>query len=396
MNFDEMRMEDIEARKAELRKVVESLDVNSEDYAVRMQEIETETDNLEARESAIKAEVKRNADIIERLKRGEGEEMKDRADIEVGKNERKDDKSMTNKEVRNSNEYAAAFLRMMKSGDDKECRSLLTEAVSGSVPVPEYLESEVKTAWEEHALLGLVKQTSFKGNVRVAFEMTADGANIHVEGTDAPDEEELTLGVVEIAAQSIKKWITVSDEAIENTTVDTIAYLYREIAHRIVEKAEEVIIAKIDAAPAVSTATAVGVRKVSVSALAKNTIIDAIAKLSGEAKNLYIVMNRGTKADLANIAMSASYAVDVFDGLRDRIIISDKLKNFADASTGDTTIIVGDFGEGVQANFPNGNDVTVKVDDISLAEKDLVKLVGRQFVGIGLIAPYRLVKVAKA
>ena len=34
-------------------------------------------------------------------------------------------------------------------------------------------------------------------------------------------------------------------------------------------------------------------------------------------------------------------------------------------------------------------------DDLSLAEKDLVKLVGRQYVGIGVVAPKALVKITK-
>ena len=44
------------------------------------------------------------------------------------------------------------------------------------------------------------------------------------------------------------------------------------------------------------------------------------------------------------------------------------------------------FGRGAQANFPNGNEVTLKYDDLSLAESDLVKIVGREYVGLGLVA----------
>jgi hypothetical protein len=35
------------------------------------------------------------------------------------------------------------------------------------------------------------------------------------------------------------------------------------------------------------------------------------------------------------------------------------------------------------------------VDELSLAEKDLVKIVGRQYVGMGVVAPKAFVKIAK-
>ena len=34
-------------------------------------------------------------------------------------------------------------------------------------------------------------------------------------------------------------------------------------------------------------------------------------------------------------------------------------------------------------------------DDISLADSDLVKIVGREFVGLGLVAPQAIVKITK-
>ena len=48
---------------------------------------------------------------------------------------------------------------------------------------------------------------------------------------------------------------------------------------------------------------------------------------------------------------------------------------------------MGDFSLGAQVNFPNGNDVKVLVDNLSEAEADLVKFVGRQNFGVGIVAP---------
>lgn len=303
---------------------------------------------------------------------------------------------MTELEIRQSAEYGKAFLNAIKTGDDSECRSLLSTNVStGSVPVPTFLETEIKNAWEDCKIMSLVKQTSYKGNVKVGFELSATGAEVHVEGTAAPTEETLVWGAVELKAENIKKWITVSDEAIEGTTVDTLGELYKEIAQRIVEKAEEIAIGKIVASPTASTATAPAVPEYTSTTISADTIVMAEALLSGKARNLNIAMNRQTYAAFVAVAMASNYAVDVFDGLKDKIVFTDALPAFSAASSSDTYAIIGDFGYGFQANKPNGNDIVIKVDDVSLAEKDLVKIVGRQYVGMGVVAPKAFVKIVK-
>ena len=307
-----------------------------------------------------------------------------------------EEKTMNNEEVRSSREYAKAYLDMIKgvTADDNECRALLTTNVSGSVPIPTFLETEIKTAWEENVLMNLVGKSYFKGNVKIGFEYSATGAVVHTEGAAAPDEETVVIGTVEIANASIKKWITVSDEAISGTTVDTVGYLYREIAKRIVEKAEETLISAINSAPATATTSAVGVPIFDGSTPAVDTIVKAIALLSGQARDLRLAMNRQTYAAFVGLGLNAKYNVDVFDGLRDRVVFTDKLPAVSAATSGQTYMIIGDFGYGALANLPEGDGISIKYDDLSLAEKDLVKLVGRQYVGIGVVADKAFVKVA--
>ena len=306
-------------------------------------------------------------------------------------------KEMNNEEVLRSKEYAKAYLDMIKgvTADDSECRALLTTAVSGSVPIPTMLAEEVKTAWEENSLMNYVQKSNFKGNLKVGFELSASGATVHVEGAAAPDEETVSLGVVEITNASIKKWITISDEAISGTTVDTVGYLYREIAKKIVEKAEEVLITAIINSPATATSSACGVPTYNGGTPAEDTIVQAIALLSGQARDLRIAMNRQTYATFVGIGLKAKYAVDVFDGLRDRVVFTDKLPAFASATSAATYMIIGDFGYGAIANLPEGDGISIKYDDLSLSEKDLVKIVGRQYVGIGVVADKAFVKVTK-
>lgn len=307
-----------------------------------------------------------------------------------------EERTMNNEEVRSSKEYAQAYLDMIKgiTADDAECRALLTTNVSGSVPIPTFLETEIKTAWEENVLMNLVGKSYFKGNVKIGFEYSATGAVVHTEGQNAPDEETVVLGTVEIANASIKKWITVSDEAISGTTVDTVGYLYREIAKKIVEKAEETLIAAINNSPSSATTSAVGVPIFDGSTPAVDTIVKAIALLSGQARDLRLAMNRQTYAAFVGLGLNAKYNVDVFDGLRDRVVFTDKLPALSAATSGQTYMIIGDFGYGALANLPEGDGISIKYDDLSLAEKDLVKLVGRQYVGIGVVADKAFVKVA--
>lgn len=382
MELSEMTLQDVIARLAELdTEVREAQDIDVVEKATEekkaLLERKAELEDLETRKAQA-LDIQSGA-------------IEPDAVIEV----RKEEVKMATIETRDTLEYGKAFVKAIITGDDTEARALLTDNVSGSLPVPTMLDNEIRNAWEEAQLLSLVKQTSYPGNVKVGFEYSATGAEIHVEGTDAPTEETLVLGSVELKAESIKKWITVSDEAIEGTTIDTLGYIYKEIAQKIAEKAEEILIGKIIAAPAASTQTAVGVPVVSVAALAEDTIIMALAELSGRAKDIHLAMNRRTYAALKAVGAKAKYNIDVFDGLADRVVFTDALPAFSTASASDTVIIAGDFGYGAQANRPSGNAMKITVDDKSLSEKDLVKIVGKQYVGIGVVAPKAFVKVNK-
>ena len=385
MTIEEIKALDIEAlnqRVADIKVEMESEDSDIEALSAEVDAIEQR--QMELKTAAKEAAEKRAAVAADQM-------------AEVIEERKEEDIKMTDMEMRNTPEYGKAFVKGLLTDDFTEARALLTENVNGgSVPVPEILENEIKNAWEEAQFLQFAKRTTYKGNVKVGFEVSATGASVHVEGSNAPDEETLVWGTVELKAESIKKWITVSDEALEGTTIDTLGEIYKEVAQRIVEKADEIAIGKIIAAPeTTSTANGPGVPVLEVSAIAADTIVNAVALLSGKAKDLRIVMNRQTKAAFEAVALGLSYGADIYDGLKDRIIFSDALKSFSAASADDTFVIIGDIGYGFQANFPAGNDVKIKVDDLSLAEKDLVKIVGRQYVGMGVVAPKAFVKINK-
>ena len=388
-----MTIEEIQARKAEITVELDSADITEE----RVAELETETANLEAEERTIieTAEARKAEEtaVIEAVNKNEGEEI-----VLPETNERKEKTTMTLEEIRSSNDYALAYLKGVLKGNDDEARALLTvnSQESGAyVPVPTLLENEIKTAWDENQLVGLCKKSFFRGDLRVGFELTAGAASIHLEGATRPAEEAVTLGVVTIKNEMIKKWITVSDEALEGTTVDTMGYIFKEIAYQIVKKAEEVLIGKIEAAGTAATSTAVGVPVYTCTTIGVDTIVYACSMLGGQAKNLNLVMNRQTYPAFIAAAHAANYGFDVFNGLADKIVFSDKLPaRSAATTTHPTYAIVGDFGYGAQVNLPNGDGVNLKVDDASLAEYDLVKVVGRMYAGVGLVADKAFVKIS--
>lgn len=195
MTKDEIMLLDldgIEKRKAELNTIIdeaESMDA--------LEPVQEELIALEERKAVIAAEIEKRKADMKTVADGAGKP------IEV----RKDNEVMSNIEVRNTPEYINAFADYIKTGKDMECRALLTENVSGSVPVPEFVYDIVKTAWEREEVMALVNKTNFRGNLKIGFEISGGEATVHTEGAGAVSEEELVLGIVELVPASIKKWI---------------------------------------------------------------------------------------------------------------------------------------------------------------------------------------------
>lgn len=308
------------------------------------------------------------------------------------KNERGEKKM--EKEFRNSPEYIAAYAKAIK-GDDTDLRSLLTEnaPTGGQVPIPTFAEERIRTAWETDEILNRVGKTYVKGNLKIGFEISGSDAVIHVEGTDAPDEEVLTLGVVELIPQSIKKWITISDEVLDMKDEEFIDYIYDELGHKIAKAAADIVVAKIKALPQTSSATTPAAAKIT-EAPSATTMVNAIANLSDEATNNVAIMNKLTWAAFKSITTGDGYPLaDPFSGLV--VLFNNSLKSYDTAAEGEVYAIVGDLATGFRANFPNGEEIRIKMDDLSLAESDLVKFVGRKYVALEAVAPGRFTLIAK-
>ena len=371
-------MEQIEARSAELTSEIEIAETNE-----ALDAIEEEQKALEERKAQIQLEVEQRKLDMAAVIKGQGDVIE----------EVKDERKQTTMEVRNTPEYLNAYAEYIKTGDDKECRALLTENVSGSVPIPELVYNVVNTAWEREGIMALVKKAYLKGNLKVGFEISADGAVIHTEGASAVSEENLVLGTVTLIPQSIKKWISISDEVMDLRGEAFLNYIYNELAYRIAKKAADEIVAKIEACGTVSTTTCPGVPKLSATSASLSTIASAMAMLSDEAANPVIMMNKATWGTFKGLQAAGNYGYDPFEGLP--VKFNNTIKAYAAATTGETYAIVGDLGHGALANFPNGQGVEFKFDDKTEMTRDLIRVLGREYVGLGIVAPDAFVKITK-
>ena len=168
-------------------------------------------------------------------------------------------------------------------------------------------------------------------------------------------------------------------------------YIYDELTYQIAKKAQSELLAKVIACTASATSTAVAAGSVAGTPTV-GLVAEALGKLSDQASNPVIVMNRASWAQFKAAAYAAGYAIDPFEGLN--VHFDSSLPAYTSAgTTGSTWMIVGDFAAGAQANFPGGDEITIKRDDLSLAEKDLVKLVGREYVGLGIVGDHCFCKV---
>lgn len=383
MNLKEMTIEQLEERKA---AIMTELDAPEAD----LDALEEEARSIKAELEARKAAEAKKAEARKLVAEGAGKEKN------TFEEEKKD--MMTIEEVRKSAEYMNAYANYIKTGRDAECRSVISTNAgseiegSGPVPVPVIVDNTIQTAWESDPIMSRVKRTFLRGNLRVSFEISADPAAVHAEGTDAPDEEKITLGMVELIPENIKKWITNTDEAMAMGGEEFLRYIYDEITYQIVRKSASEGIADIVQAPAVNGAKAIGVPVVT-AAPAITTIPTAAANLTDEARNVVVVLNRLTEVDFLAAQAAGNFSIDPYAGLP-RVYTS-LLPAYSAATSGQTYAIVGDLSA-LQFNYPEGDGIVLKYDDLSLAEKDLVKIVGRQYAGHGITAPGRLVKVAKA
>lgn len=345
----------------------------------QLETLNAELDAIEERKKALNIEIVERKKAAEAVVAGAGKTIESRKD-----------NTMTFEEFRNSKAYVDAFANYIKTGKDEECRALIKEFRSesqdpvtfttqnvggGNVPVPTFVENRVRTAWERDEIFNRVTKTFVKGNLKVAVETSATGADIHTEGTPALDMERVELAIVNLVPKTIKKWIAFSTEVYAMSSEEFLMYVYDEITYRIIQRAAQEALIAISNNPNNLNGTGVS------GAVTPATIIQAIANLNPEARDLVLIASAQTIANIRIAALNANYAYDPFQGVTP---IAAPAAIIGDAA------VVGDLS-GVQANLPEGENVRFVLDEYSLAEKDLIKLVGRLYAAIDVVGLHMFV-----
>lgn len=371
---------EIETRKAAILSEMEQEGADLDALKNEMEELRENAQQI--REAAAKAEETRKA-----IANGA-------AGINVGGTRKAETAEKNVDEIRASKEYVDAYARYIQSEDDRELRALLglNAPAGGQVPVPALVDPIIKTAWEKDTILSRVNKTSFKGNLQSAFERAADPAYEHLEGTTAITEEDLTLGVVELKPKNIKKFIRVSDEVIATGGEALVSYVYRELTYRVLKLLKEKVIADIAGASTSHSSSAVGIQKIEGSP-DLTVVVEAEAELSDEAENVVVIINRKSSAAFNQARVAGNFAVDPYDGLP--VLYTSALPAYATASANAVWMIVGDLG-GEHVNYPEGEGVITKYDDVTEAEADMVKIHGRQYAAHGVDKPGMFCNVKKA
>ena len=371
---------EIETRKAAILQEMEQEGADLTALKNEMDELRSNADQL--RQAAAQAEETRKA-IAEGAK-----------GIVMGETRKAETAEKTVDEIRGSKEYVEAYARYLVSEDDRECRALLTSnaANNGQLPVPTLVDTIIRTAWENDQILSRVRKTGFAGNLKVPFERAADPAYTHGEGTTAITEEDLTLGVVELKPTMIKKFIRLSDEIVAIGGEPLVSYVYKELTYQIIKKLAADVISDIKGAGTSHTGSAIGIPKIA--GTPSLTIVpEAEANLSDEAVNVVVIINRLSSAAFNEARVAGNFAVDPYDGLP--VLYSSALPAYSTAENDAVWMIVGDL-DGAQVNYPEGEGVITKWDDLSEAEADIVKVHGRQYAGHGVTGPGRFVNVKKS
>ena len=376
MTKEEIMALDMEALTERAAQIAEE---TREANADVLEGLNAELDAIEERKKIINAEAAEKRAKMAAVLEGAGEV------IEESKEEIK---PMDMKELRSSNEYLDAWVELQKGKMDKnEFRALFTtnadlgSDVTGTIAVPTYVEDRIHTAWEKNDIMAAIRKTFFRGNLKVGYEASADGAVIHEEGAEAISEENLVIGFIELIPKTIKKLVRYSTEVMDMKGQAWIDYIFDEMEYQIVKKAAEEAVAAMEASSLSYAYSAAG------ASLTTADIIGAEGYLSGEAANPVLITTRSNAAALKAAALSANYGYDPFDGLP--VMYTE----FAGGS--DTLGIVADLS-GVQANFPDGDQPKFVFDEYTEAAADIVRVIGRLYVGIDVVAPGKVVVISGA
>lgn len=350
MEIKNMKHSDIEVRMSQIDDELQQEDITEE----TVEKLENEINELKERDEELKEEAKQEEE--KRMK-----VLKEGTIIESRKVE-------TNKmEETRKMEMLDAIAETIKGRATDEQRSLLTTNVEGgTVAISEIMDGWVWTDWEKSPILSRVRKSYVRGNYKVQYEISATGAVKHVEGSGPIQEEQLVLGVIDFTSEYFKKFIKVSDSVLALRGREFLDYLYDEFGHQLALALENAIVDEI----ATSTLSVKVTHDMD-----GDAVLSGLAVLSDEAQNPLVITSKATYAQIKGIRTTTGARIeDAFEGLE--VLFNNRVNG----------LLVGDL-DGVIANFPDGEDFKYIVDEKSLAEEDMVKIVGKILASVHLVRP---------
>lgn len=349
MEYTTATVEELEARRAEIAQDVDADGADLDALEAEVRAINAELENRKKAEAA-------KAEIRAQVAQGAGETI---ATIEPEKG-----KNNMDNELRARVEDALA--ETIKGRATPEQRALLTTDASGTVAVSKIVDEFVWTDWDKSPILSRIQKRYIEGNYAVNYEASASAAVKHTEGAAAPTEETLTLGTINFVAQYFKKWIKVSDRVLALRGARFLEYLRDEFGHQLAMALENAVVAEIAASSISAKVT---------HDIDGDAVLFGFAALSDEASDPVAIMSKQTYATIKAMKTDAGARIeDPFNGLE--VLFNSTV----------TGVLVGDLS-GVVANFPEGEQFKYIVDEASLAESDLVKIVGKVLADVHLVRP---------
>ena len=306
------------------------------------------------------------------------------------------------KEVRgnvlDSVKYKEAWVESIKRNDISIAQKVLRDdpvygmaTTNDNVPVPTIWQSYVETAWYNYGKFSrLVTKSYIQGYLSIPFEASATGATVHTEGAEAPTEEAIVLGLIELKPAMIKKWISMTDEIMAMTADDFMRYVADELVYRVVLALDNGI---LNGAVDTNGKGVVGIignaNTLSYSkALTFNVVNEAIVDFV-TFDNLTLAINPATffknfmgLTDLQGrpiyqIAHDNTGKPQYFvNGIRCEF--TQALPAYDNAAANATWAVVGDF-RGYRLNLPEGEMVKTLFDPYTLATEDKARLIGRLY-----------------
>lgn len=352
-------------------------EMTTEELIERRTAIDSELDNADADLDALEAEVNSINEELETRKATEAKRNELRAAVAKGKGETKKEFKEENKEMEETRkaELFDALAEYIKGNATSEQRALLTTgATGGTVKVSNIVDDFIWTDWDNSPILSRIRKVYVRGNYSVGYEASATGAAKHTEGAAAPNEETLTLAYINFVEQYYKKWITVSDTVLALKGEAFMRYLMDEFGHQLAIALENAVVAEIAASSLSAQVT---------NPIDNTAAMAGFAALSDEARNPVVIISKANYAAIMNErATTGGKIEDPFNGME--VLFNRTV----------TGMLVGDL-DGVVANFPEGEDFQFIVDRTSLAERDMVKIVGKILGDIHLVRPHGFAVVTK-